>query len=186
MSTWLGIDIGATAVKVAAIRTAYRKVQLIGVASVEVAQAGGTAEAISQAARSVLGEKGGLGDAIAISMEGARGTVKIVGLPQNAAKSIGDVLPYELESSLPFDLTEAVYDHRILPGLREKKGEELAVLVGIAKIADVTSRIELVKGALGVEPERVGMGAFPIANLGLYSTGFNEGVIAIVDLGTVS
>jgi general secretion pathway protein L len=186
MSTWLGIDIGATAVKVAAIRTAYRKVQLTGVASVEVAQAGGTAEAISQAVRAVLGEKGGLGDAIAISMEGARGTVKIVGLPQNAAKSIGDVLPYELESSLPFDLSEAVYDHRILPGLREKKGEELAVLVGIAKTADVSARIELVKGALGVEPERVGMGAFPIANIAPYATSVSEGIVAIVDLGTVS
>src|SRR5688572_29622448 len=183
MSTWLGIDIGATAVKVAAIRTAYRKVQLVGVASVEVAVAGGTIEAVSQAARAVLGEKGGLGDAVAISMEGARGTVKVVGLPQNAAKSIGDVLPYELESSLPFDLSEAVFDYRILPGLREKKGEELAVLVGIAKVADVSARIELVKGALGVEPERVGMGAFPIANLAQFATGMTEGIVAIVDLG---
>ncbi len=186
MSTWLGIDIGATAVKVAAIRSGYRKVELIGVASVEVALVGGVTEAVQQAARAIMGEKGGLGDAIAISMEGARGTVKVVGLPQNAAKSLGDVLPFELESSLPFDLTEAVFDYRILPGLREKKGEELAVLVGIAKIADVTSRIELVKTALGHEPERVGMGAFPIANLVPYQAGLNEGVVAIVDLGTVS
>src|SRR5262245_42424535 len=100
MSTWLGIDIGATAVKVAAVRSGYRKVELVGVASVEVAQAGTVADAVQQAARAVMGEKGGLGDAIAISMEGAKGTVKIVGLPQNAAKSIGDVLPFELESSL--------------------------------------------------------------------------------------
>ena len=53
MSTWLGIDIGTTAVKVAAIRTAYRRVQLLGLASVEVAQAGSVEEAISAATRAV-------------------------------------------------------------------------------------------------------------------------------------
>ena len=60
------------------------------------------------------------------------------------------MLPFELEASLPFDLTEAVFDHRLLPGLREKKGEELAVLVGVAKTADVQARIDLTKTALGV------------------------------------
>lgn len=186
MSTWLGIDIGTTAVKVAAIRTAYRKVQLVGMASVEVVQVGGVAEAVTMAVRAVMGDERGVGDAIATSIEGSRGIVKVVGLPASAAKQIGEVLPFELESSLPFDLAEAVYDHRLLPGLRERKGEELAVLVGVAKTADVASRIELVKGALGVEPERVGLGAFPIANLVPTVPALAEGVVAVVDLGTVS
>lgn len=186
MSTWLGIDIGTTAVKVAAVRSAYRKLQLMGIASVEVVQAGGVAEAISMAARAVMGEKQGVGDSIAISIEGSRATVKVVGLPASAAKQLGEVLPFELEASLPFDLEEAVFDYRLLPGIREKKGEELAVLVGVAKTADVKDRIDLVKGALGAEPERVGLGAFPIANLvGLVPT-LSEGIVAVVDLGTVS
>src|SRR5207342_672742 len=108
------------------------------------------------------------------------------GLPASAAKQIADVLPFELESKLPFDIEEAVFDYRLLPGLRETKGEELAVLVGVAKTADVAARIELVKGALAVEPERVGLGAFPIANLLPYVPALGEGVVAIVDLGTVS
>ena len=186
MSTWLGIDIGTTAVKVAAIRTAYRKLQLVGMASVEVAQAGGVPEAVSMAARAVMGTAHGLGDAIAISLEGSRATVKVVGLPASAAKQIGEVLPFELEASLPFDLSEAVFDFRVLPGLREKKGEELAVLVGVAKTIDVSNRIDLVKGALGAEPERVGLGAFPIANLVGAIPALSEGVVAVVDLGTVS
>ena len=186
MSTWLGIDIGTTAVKVAAVRTAYRKVQLLGLASVEVAQAGGVTEALVQATRAVMGERGGLGDAIAISLEGQRGTVKVVGLPASAQKQIAEVLPFELESALPFDLEEAVYDYRVLPGLRETKGEELAVLVGVAKTSDVSARIDLIKGALSAEPERVGLGAFPIANLLPYVPALGEGVVAIVDLGTVS
>jgi general secretion pathway protein L len=185
MSTWLGIDIGTTAVKVAAIRTAYRKVQLLGIASVEIAQAGGVNEAVSQAARVVMGERG-LGDAIAIGVEGSRATVKVVNLPLSAQKQIGDVLPFELESQLPFDIEEAVFDYRLLPGIREAKGEELAVLVGVAKTVDVQARIDIVKSALAAEPERVGLGAFPIANLVPWVPGLGEGVVAVVDLGTVS
>src|SRR4051812_14733085 len=154
MSTWLGIDIGTTAVKVAAIRTAYRKVQLLGLASVEIAQAGSVHDAIKGAVAAVLGDRGA--DGIATSLEGARATIRVVGLPQSAMKQISDVLPYELESALPFDLSESVWDYRLLPGLREKRGEELAVLVGVAKVADVKERIDLVKSAIASEPERVG------------------------------
>jgi general secretion pathway protein L len=184
MSTWLGIDIGTTAVKVAAVRSAYRKTQLLGIASVEVAQAGGVAEAITMATRAVMGD--GHGDAIAIGIEGSKATVKVVGLPASAAKQVGEVLPFELEASLPFDLADAVFDYRLLPGVREKKGEELAVLAGVAKTVDVKERIDLVKGALGVEPERVGLGAFPITNLVPLIPTLAEGIVAIVDLGTVS
>jgi general secretion pathway protein L len=186
MSTWLGIDIGTTAVKVAVVRTAYRKVQLAGLASVEVAQAGGVAEALTQATRIVMGEGGGLGDGLAISLEGQRGTVKMVGLPASAQKQLAEVLPFELESQLPFDIEDSVFDYRVLPGLRDTKGEELAVLVGVAKTADVAERIDLVKGALVTEPERVDLGAFPIANLLPYVPALGEGIIAVVDLGTVS
>ncbi|HVJ93978.1 MAG TPA: pilus assembly protein PilM, partial [Labilithrix sp.] len=119
-------------------------------------------------------------------VEGARTTVKVVALPGSAAKQVGEVLPFELEASLPFDLDEAVFDFRVLPGLREKKGEELAVLVGVAKTEEVKQRIDLVKGALGVEPERVDLGAFPIANLVGHVPTLAEGVVAVVDLGTVS
>lgn len=186
MSTWLGIDIGTTAVKVAAVRSAYRKTQLIGLASVEVAQAGGVAEAITAATQAAMQGAHGLGDAIAIGVEGAKSIVKVIGLPSSAAKQIGEVLPFELESSLPFDLTDAVFDYRQLPGVREKKGEELAILVGVAKTADVKARIDLLKSTLGVEPERVGLGAFPIASLVGVVPSLGEGVVAVVDLGTVS
>ena len=185
MSTYLGIDIGTTAVKVAVVRTAYRKVTLEGLANVEIAQAGGVNEAIQQATSAVL-PNGAHGDAIAISLPGSRATMKMVGLPASAAKQINEVLPFELEASLPFDLTEAVFDYRLLPGVRDKKGEELAVMVGVAKTVDVQARIDVLKGAINIEPERVGVGAFPIANLVPYISVLAEGVCAVVDLGTVS
>jgi general secretion pathway protein L len=186
MSTYLGIDIGTTAVKVAMIRTAYRKVTLEGLSVVEIAQAGGVTEAIGMATRALVGERGGFGDAVAISLPGARATMKMIGLPQSAQKQLSEVLPFELEASLPFDLSEAVFDYRVLPGLREKKGEELALMVGVAKTVDVQARIDVLKGAIGIEPERVGVGAFPIANMLPHLSILGEGVCAICDLGTVS
>lgn len=186
MSTYLGIDIGTTAVKVAVVRTAYRKVTLEGLVNVEIAQAGGVAEAIKMATSAVVPEGRGFGDAVAISLPGARATMKVVSLPGSAIKQINEVLPFELEASLPFDLSEAVFDYRVLPGLREKKGEELAVMVGVAKTAEVQARIDVLKGALEVEPERVGVGAFPISNLVPHISTLAEGVCAVVDLGTVS
>src|SRR5262245_56355457 len=121
MSTYLGIDIGTTAVKVAVVRTAYRKVTLEGLSVVEINQAGGVPEAIKMATSLVIPEGRGFGDAIAIALPGSRATMKMVGLPASAMKQINEVLPFELEASLPFDLAEAVYDYRVLPGLREKK-----------------------------------------------------------------
>jgi general secretion pathway protein L len=83
-------------------------------------------------------------------------------------------------------LSDAVFDYRLLPGIREIKGEELAVLVGLAKTTDVQARIDLAKEALAVEPERVGLGAFPIANMVPWIPALGEGVVAVCDLGTVS
>ncbi|AKV01302.1 Type IV pilus biogenesis protein PilM [Labilithrix luteola] len=185
MSTYLGIDIGNTAVKVAAIRTSYRKVQLVGLAAVEIVQAGDVATAIRNAVQTAVGV-GGSFDGVATSIEGTKSTVRVLPLPASAHKQIGDVLPFELESALPFDIAEAVFDYRVLSGTRETKGEELSVLVGVAKTADVVSRIDLVKAASAMEPERVGLGAFPIANLVAYLPTLAEGVVALVDLGEAS
>ncbi|MCL2778551.1 MAG: pilus assembly protein PilM [Polyangiaceae bacterium] len=185
MSTWLGIDIGTTAAKAAVIRSTYRKVQLVGLASVEVQEAGAPGAAIAAAVRLALGSAGSA-DAVATSVEGGRATVRTIGLPESAQKQVGEVLPFELESALPFDLSEAVFDYRVLSGLKEVKGEELSVLVGVAKTEDVVSRIELVKGAIATEPERVGVGAFPIANLLPFMPVLADGVVAVVDIGTAS
>lgn len=186
MSTWMGIDIGATAVKVAVIRTAYRKVQLTALATVELSQAPSVEEAVAAASRAVLGEKATV-DGVGASVDGTRATVRVVGLPASAAKQVPEVLPFELEASVPLEMDEAVFDHRVLAGMRETRGEELAVLTAIAPIEVVRARIEQVKAATGHEPERIGVGAFPIANLLPFSPQLGDPeTILVADLGHVS
>jgi general secretion pathway protein L len=190
MSVYVGIDIGAHSVKVAAIRASYRKTALVGLASRDVPQ-GATdlqrAELIKEAVRAVVGEKGGAGDSIAIAMDGSRAAFVTVALPANAQKAIGDVLPFELEPVIPFDMTEAVFDYRILVPPTAEKGATFPVLCAVARTADVRARIDLVKGALGVEPERVGVGAFSLANLLAWIPALSqEEPVLVLDLGTDS
>jgi general secretion pathway protein L len=79
-------------------------------------------------------------------------------------KEIQSVLAFELESTIPFEIDEAVYDHRVLkpasPG-----AATVPVFAVVARIEDVKERIDLVKDAIKVDPERVGVGAMPLSNL---------------------
>lgn len=183
MASFVGIDIGSVAVKVAVVRTAYRKQQLVGLACVDLAQAANVEDAVKTAVGLATGGRGS--ESLATALDGSRGAVRVVGLPASVAKQIREVLPFELDSQVPFDMTEVTFDHRVLgPGRNAgAPPEQLQVLVAAAKIEDVRARIDLVKRAAAHEPERVSVGAFPLSNLVPVVPGLADGVVAIVDLG---
>src|SRR6202020_2757441 len=84
-------------------------------------------------------------------------------LPAAAQKEIENVLAFELEATVPFEMDEAVFDYRALrptPG-----GVTLPVFAVLGRTEDVRARIGVVREALGIEPERVGSGPLPLANL---------------------
>jgi len=184
MPTWLGIDIGKSAVKVAVVKTAYRKLSLQSLAAADVVGADVTT-AIQNAVAAALGQPGA-GDGMAVAVEGARTAVRTLSLPASAQRQLAEVLPFELEAQVPFDLAESVFDFRILAGLRALPGADpqvLPVITAVAKVDEVRERIDQVKGALAAEPERVGVGAFPLATLVPLTAGLADATFAIVDLG---
>jgi general secretion pathway protein L len=189
MPTYLGIDIGTVAVKVAVIKSTYRKTSLAAVSTVDVAAVGGTVEAVRAAVAEALGGKTVGNDGVAVSIEGVRAAVRSVRLPQSAQRQLNDVLTYELESLVPLDMSSSVFDYRVLPRDARSTSEELEVLAAVARTEDVRARIDLVKGALGVEPERVAVGAFPLANVAAQIPQLAEGAagtIVILDVGNKS
>jgi general secretion pathway protein L len=165
MPTWLGIDIGEGSVKVAAVRTAYRKMTLAGLGSADVATTGSIAVAVQSAVLQALGGKPGNGDGVAIALDGQKAAVRTLMLPASAQRQLAEVLPFELEAQVPFDITESVFDFRVLKNAPGAEPGMIPVLAAVARISDVKDRIDLVKSAIGTEPERVGVGAFPLANL---------------------
>ena len=241
MATWVGLDIGATAVKAAVVRTAYRRVQLTGLSIVDVASVGSTEAAIRDAMASALGVTGVAGvisrgagapalpgilpdpsltdievtldgspgatpeakeagatapvsrvatklvfDAISTSIEGDKVAVRVVPLPSAAQKQMADVLPFELESQVPLDMDTAVFDWRLLTGPGAEEGT-VRVLATVARTSDVQHRIDVIKDALGAEPERVGVGPFPLENLLPYASSLTaDGPVCVLDLGTHS
>ncbi len=181
MPRYLGIDIGTTSVKAAVVRSAYRKLVLEGLGSAAIPVNGDRTAAIAEAAAAALGA--GSADAVATSLPGTQTTLRTVRIPEAAARQLADVLPFELESQLPFDLEGAVLDWHVLEGHTNEEG--IAVLAAVARVDDTQKRIDLVKAALALEPERVGTGAFPIANLAPFCTVLSEArTLAILDLGT--
>lgn len=181
MARYLGIDIGTTSVKAAVIRSAYRKLVLEGLASTPIVN-GDVVIAIREATQAALGE--GAADAVATSLPGTLTTLRTVRIPEAAQRQLADVLPFELEAQLPFDLSDAVLDWKILEGQTNDEG--IAVLTTIARVEDAKRRVDLVKNAIGAEPERLGVGPFPIANLAPFASvlGGEGRTVALLDLGT--
>jgi len=92
----------------------------------------------------------------------------MVTLPAGAIKQVAEVLPFELEAQMPFEMSESVFDYRALSRpARLEEGETAVVplLVGVARTEEVVKRIGLAREATGIEPERVAIGALPLANV---------------------
>jgi general secretion pathway protein L len=156
MARLLGIDATKTTVRVALIRTSYRKVVLEAVGEADIAWSGSEVDAIRAA---IAGQRA---EACSIGLSGERSFYRRIDLPAAAQKEIGNVLAFELEATVPFEMEEAVFDHRVLRGAG---AETIPVFSVLARADDVRSRITAVREAIGVEPERVGSGPLPLANL---------------------
>src|SRR5215472_3016407 len=187
MARWVGIDIGRAAVKAAVVRSAYRKTTLEALVAVDFREGVVAEDAIREAIGTALGGAPP-NDGIAVALDGSRATVRTFAVAATAQKQLAEVLPFELEAQLPIEMSETVFDFRVLGSRPPDKAEGAAmleVLVAAARTEDVRARIDLVKGALGVEPERVGVGALPLANLVPFLPQLvEEGTVVVVDLGS--
>ncbi|WP_437577392.1 type IV pilus biogenesis protein PilM [Sorangium sp. So ce887] len=157
MHRLLGIDAGKSVVRAALIRTSYRRVFVEALGEAAVTDAVSEAEAI----RAAVGLHRPDGAAIALS--GERSFYRRLDLPAAAHKELENVLGFELEATVPFEMEDAVFDYRLLK--RPLNAETLPVFAAVARTDDVRERIAIVKEALGFEPERVALGAVALANL---------------------
>ncbi len=186
MALWVGIDIGSASVKVAILRGNVRRLELVGAGSADIAidGEGRQAAAVSQALLAALqGKALGGSDAVAVAVDGSKSTVKRLTLPPSAQRQLEQILPFELDSVVPFDMSEAVFDY--LTTTSSASPEQLSVLVAVARVSDVRNAIELVKDVTRAEAERVCVGAFALASLTLLSP-TDVSTTAVLDIGARS
>ncbi|NUP06135.1 MAG: pilus assembly protein PilM [Polyangiaceae bacterium] len=191
MARLAGIDITSRHVRVAIVRTSYRRVAVEALLESTL-----TDEAsIVPALQTLLGRT--RVDATAVALPGDRCFYRRLELPATAQKELDNVLAFELESSIPFEMEGAVYDHRILarpPGPKPVDGEgaELVVFAAVSRTNHVKERIDIVKEATGREPDSVDPGSITLANLALVVPelvppgilGAPPAPVAVLDLGS--
>lgn len=180
MARLLGIDATKTTVRTALISTSYRRVTLVALGEADVGWSGSEAEAI----RAAVG--GARADACSIALSGERSFYRRIELPAAAQKEIANILAFELESTVPFEMDEAVFDYRVLRGVAGGS-ETIPIFAALARTEDVRARIGLVREAIGMEPERVGTGPLPLSNLTAVLPELEKpvvpGPVAMLDLG---
>ncbi|MBX3181014.1 MAG: pilus assembly protein PilM [Polyangiaceae bacterium] len=176
MARIIGIDIRDTHVRAALLRTRFRVVELERLSEVQVTS--GVEAALAEALKPMLH----LGEHLAVAIDGQRAFVHTLKIPSTALRQLGDVLPFELEAEIPIDIDEVVYDYRLPKG--RASGPVMDVLTAAAREADVRAAIQLVKGVTRREPERVSLGALPLANLGsLAPAALTTRPVALIDFG---
>lgn len=159
MASYLGIDIGQTLVRAVLVRSSYRKLTIEAMGACELGGLADTAEAV----RFAVGAMGARCDGAAVAMPGEQLFLRKLEIPAAASRQLAEVIPFEIEAQIPFDLAGAVYDFRSLPGLRG--ADKLQVFVAVGRHDEVRDRIELIKLATNLEPELVLPGAFSLAAL---------------------
>jgi general secretion pathway protein L len=178
MAGFVGIDIGKTHVRAASLSVGYKRLSLARLEEVALDSTTSLESALQQVYAPLLEHSDGL----AVAIDGDQCFIHRISIPATAQKRLEEVLPFEVEAHVPVDIDELVFDHRSLR--RRGPTDPVVVMTAAARIETVRARIDLVKGALGRQPDRVGCGPLTLANLAsVVSPLRGPGPFALVDLG---
>ncbi|HTV25755.1 MAG TPA: pilus assembly protein PilM [Polyangiaceae bacterium] len=178
MARLVGIDVRATHVRVALLQTQYRGVKLVGYRQAPLNSPQELEETLRLVGLPLVQQ----GEHIASCVSGDQLFIRDIELPPAASKQLADVVPFEIEAQVPLDFDELCYDYRLLGAKAGREG--MRVLSVATRISLVRQQIDLVQRALGVEPERVGAGPLPLANLAQMVPELRgPGLVAVLDVG---
>src|SRR6478752_3490654 len=178
MPRFLGIDIGSRVVSAAVLEVSFRKLALSALQEVEVASAPSLEQAVQLATAGLTTQI----EAVGVALDGESTFTHRIKMPTTALKQIDEILTFELEAAVPVDISELVFGQRLLK--RKGPKDPLVVLASAARTEQVRQRIDLVRTAIGREPDRVGVGSLALANLVTLSPELRRTEpVAIVDLG---
>lgn len=183
MSRVVGIDIRADSVRIAIVKGGLRSLSVEALRSARRDE-GETIEETLKGLFSSLTPSGGRVDGVVACVPTKEAFVQYARFPKSAEKRIEQLLPFELESDLPIDIDELVFTHQILPPMSEGTEGFVSHLAVCARTDLVQALIDRTKETVGHDPERIGVGAFELAQLVELWPGLGAGEPAlIVDVG---
>ncbi len=175
----IGLDIGSYALKAVEIDSTFRGFQLVNVKERRVVTSeGDDASSDREAIRAWLAEEQGVPETILCSLPGDAVMVRFLKLPFRDRKRISEVIGFELQDHIPFDIDEVVYDYQIV-SQSEESSRILAVAVPRERLERYLSALK----EAGVDPKAVGFGAWSYLNLAPYIARDGQESVAFVDIG---
>lgn len=178
MAKIIGIDIQNRHVRATLLATTYRKISIEAISEIDRSETPSLEEAVQACLLPIIHQS----DSVAVAVDGDVAFIHRLTLPPTALKQLSEVIPFELEAQVPVDIDDLVYDFVQLP--RESSESPVSVLAAAVRTEHVKQRLDVVARAISREPERVGVGALPLANLANVTPElFTDHPLAILELG---
>ena len=180
MARVLGLDLGSHSLKAVVVETTYRGATVKNVFTTPVPQDGEKLDRLKAALPKLVEQGLGHVDSIAVALPGTTLATHPIALPFTDPKKIESTLAFEVESQLPYDLEDAVYDHQ-LAGSAEG-GTQL--LVGVARKTELQPIIDAL-AAVKLDPRIITHAGLVYQNLitNLPAGAETDGAVAMLDLG---
>lgn len=172
----VGLDIGSRTVKAALFERGFRGLELSSFHRAEFDPA--DAEGLSRALAEIAGRLSGGAPTVVARIPGDRVLLRFLDLPITDARKLDAVIPFEVESQVPYELDDLIIDHAIV----RRSPEGAKVLVAAARRDDVRESLEQL-GSQGLEPRYVAPGPSALSGLALALPALAKGTVALVDAG---
>lgn len=162
MARILGLDIDRDSLRGVLIKTAWKRTEIEGFVHVPLSAAEGPERLpeLHAALANLLRSIGKPPDTVHTALDGEQASLRVVELPAAAAKRAAEVLPFELESMLPFEVTDAVIDYQPI----DTQGGQLRLLAAAALRTRVRDHLALFQDS-PLEPRELAVGAAALDGL---------------------
>ena len=162
MARILGIDLGKASVRGTVVRSTLRSTEVVQYLEQPFTPAapGEPNEGLQTAIRELVGAISPPPDQVIAALDGRDASLRVIELPAGAAKRVGDVLPYELDELVPFEIEDAIIDHQPV----DRGDTIMRVLATAVPMTRVGHRLSELK-ELGLDPSELAVGAAALDGL---------------------
>ena len=177
----LGIDIDRNSLRGVLLKTSFRRNELDSFVHVPLAEAPesqGRIPELQDALTNLLRSIGKPPDIVISALDGQQASLRVIELPQAAAKRAAEVLPFELESMLPFEVEDAVIDYQPI----DTQQGQLRMLTAAALRARVREHLAPFAGG-PLEPRELAVGAAALDGLRSLCPEVGTGRSALIEVG---
>lgn len=158
----VGLDVSGDAVRLVTLESGFRGFAVQDARTAPLEGEGPPAERLGRAlAQLALQPPLGPDDAVAAALPGSRVASHLVTLPFTDSRRIEQVLPAEVESAIPFEMDEVVWDYTVLAQANGRT-EILVAVVRKDVLREAIAQLALV----GIEPRVITFGPLALSALG--------------------